>query len=88
VWPKGTEEAGSCQQLPDRATGGGGTFRLLALTTVGDSHHTQSTASFTRTRRTVTHSAGLGSLEGLHQKNSCARWKPIFLHRIRGSSKW
>ena len=32
-----------------------------------------STASFTRMRRTLTHSAGVGSLDGFHQKNSWAR---------------
>ena len=32
---------------------------------VGDSHHTRVNASFTRVRRTATHSAGVGSRAGL-----------------------
>jgi len=34
---------------------------------VGDSHQRQLTASLTRMRRTFTHSAGEGSLDGFHQ---------------------
>src|SRR5215467_1145062 len=50
------------------------TARLSALGQgVLDSHHTYSTESLTRMRRTVTHSAGIGILAGLNQKHSCAR---------------
>src|SRR5664280_1507377 len=38
-----------------------------------ESHHTYSTESRTRIRRTVTHSAGTGIFAGLYQKHSCAR---------------
>jgi len=44
------------------------TLRLSAFGAgVLDSHQTQLTASLTRIRRTVTHSAGEGSLAGLYQ---------------------
>src|SRR5438067_1975931 len=43
---------------------------------VFDNHQTYSTESFTRMRRTVTHSAGIGIFAGLNQKHSCARWNP------------
>ena len=44
------------------------TRRLLALGQgVLDSHQTVLIASLTRIRRTVTHSAGVGSLDGFHQ---------------------
>src|SRR5271170_166296 len=44
---------------------------------VFENHQTYSTESRTRTRRTVTHSAGTGIFAGLYQKHSWARWKPI-----------
>src|SRR5262249_3532267 len=50
------------------------TVRLLALGHgVLESHHTYSTASLMRIRRTVTHSAGMGIFAGLNQKHSWAR---------------
>src|SRR3989338_11276014 len=53
---------------------GASTRRLLALGQgVGDNHHTQLIASFTRIRRMFTHSAGVGNFEGFHQKKSCAK---------------
>src|ERR1700690_749623 len=52
-------------------------FRTRALLALGqgvlENHQTYSTESFTRIRRTVTHSAGIGILAGLYQKHSCAR---------------
>src|SRR3954454_14511031 len=40
---------------------------------VGESHQTRVNESLTRTRRTVTHSAGVGSRAGLKQMNSWQR---------------
>jgi len=49
------------------------TVRLFALGPgVFDNHQTYSTASLTRMRRTVTHSAGIGIFAGLNQKHSWA----------------
>src|SRR5690606_38487099 len=51
-----------CRSSSIESLYGQGTLRLLALGQgVFESHHTQFTASFTRIRRTVTHSAGDGS---------------------------
>src|SRR5262245_3171044 len=51
--------------------------RILRLSAFGsgvfDNHHTYSTESLMRNRRTLTHSAGAGNLAGLYQKHSCAR---------------
>lgn len=47
---------------------GARTRRLVAFGHgVGESHQMQFTASLTRIRRTLTHSAGVGSLDGFHQ---------------------
>jgi hypothetical protein len=63
--------------------------RLLALGHgVGENHQTQSTASLALILLTVTHSAGVGSFDGFHQKNSCARWNPTSRVSIRASSYW
>src|SRR5580700_11030258 len=56
-------------------------LRLSALGCgVGDSHQTRVNESLTRTRRTVTHSAGVGRRAGLKQMNS---W-----HRCRSAASW
>ncbi len=53
------------------------TLRLSAFGCgVGDIHQTRVKASFTRVRRTVTHSAGDGSRAGLKQTNSWHRCSP------------
>src|SRR5438445_3328215 len=63
------------------------TRRLSAFGhSVFDIHQIGLTASVTRRRRTVTHSAGLGSLAGLCQKNSWANWN-LSASRIN-SSYW
>src|SRR5271165_4600112 len=54
---------------------------------VFDNHQTHSTASFTRILRTFTHSAGDGSLPGLYQKNSWAKWNPTSLQSAISNSK-
>src|SRR5271155_5043814 len=54
---------------------------------VFESHHTYSTESLTRIRRTVTHSAGTGILAGLYQKHSWARWKPTVSTKAKSSFK-
>src|SRR5256885_8040511 len=55
---------------------------------VFDSHHTYSTESLIRMRRTVTHSAGIGILAGLNQKHSCASLKPTRSTSVMRSLKW
>ena len=59
---------------------------FLASVGVFASHQMQLTASFTRTLRTLTHSAGVGSFAGFHQKNSWARWNPNFRQSMISSS--
>src|SRR6185437_1154751 len=65
------------------------TDKLLAFGQgVFESHQTYSTESRTRTRLTVTHSAGAGIFAGLYQKHSWARWKPTCSTRAIRSLKW
>src|SRR3990172_4599865 len=67
-------------------------FKTFLLSAFGhdvvESHQTYSTESLIRTRRTLTHSAGVGILAGLYQKHSCARRKPTFSTRAIKSLKW
>ena len=57
------------------------TRRLYAFGNIdGDNQKMYSVESFTRMRRTFTHSAGAGIFAGLNQKNSCARLKPVSSH--------
>src|SRR5574341_2396230 len=90
LWPDGRTVARTPRLLRRimSALYGRSTVLLFALGWgVLENHQTYSTESFTRTRRTVTHSAGIGIFAGLYQKHSCARWKPTSSTRARSRRK-
>src|SRR6516164_2616161 len=71
-----------------RSLYGVSTLRTSAFgSVVLDSHHTVLTESLARILRLLTHSMGDGSLAGLCQKNSSARWKPHSSHSRKSTRK-